>query len=312
MQRSLRLVVAPALLYSVAFVLLTWPWATEFTTRLYADEGDGLQNYWNLWWVREAVTQLHTSPWWTPYLHAPFGVTLLGQTLNPFNGFAALLLPGVSLLVAYNTLVAFSFVMAGLTACWLAYEVSGEYAGAIVAGYLFTFSGFHFAHAQGHMQLVSVEWLPLFVLCWLRLLVRPGWGVAAGAAVALLLTLLCDYYYFTYALLIAGWALAWRTMRAGDWRWWARAGTRGPLAMCGALVLGLCGPLVGALALLSAREPLVGIHEAENFSLDLLALVVPGGHWRFATLTAPYWTRLPGNIHEASVSIGVGALAVGW
>lgn len=308
--RAWRLVLVPALLYGAAFVALTWPWAAEFTTRLFADEGDGLQNYWNLWWIREAVTRLHTSPWWTPYLHAPFGVTLLGQTLNPFNGFAALLLPGASLLVAYNMLVTFSFVMAGVTAFWLAYDVSGEYGGALIAGYLFTFSGFHFAHAEGHMQLVSVEWLPLFLLGWLRLLRRPGAGVAAGTALALLLTLLCDYYYFTYGLLIAGCAFLWRTWRAGDWRWWWRPGARGPLALCAALVALGCGPLVGSLALLSLREPLVGVHNAEEFSLDLLGLVIPGGHWRFADLSAPFWTRLPGNIHESSVGIGLATLAV--
>ena len=132
--------------------------------------------------------------------------------------------------------------------------------------------------------------------------------MAAGAALALLLTLLCDYYYFTYAVLIAAVAVLWHSVQARDWRWWARRGSRGPLALCGALGLILCGPLVGALALLSASGSLTGVHEAEDFSLDLLAIVVPGGHWRFASLTASYWTRLPGNIHESSVGIGIGAI----
>lgn len=39
--------------------------------------------------------------------------------------------------------------------------------------------------------------------------------------------------------------------------------------------------------------------------MDLLAPFMYGGHWRFASLTKPYWSQLPGSIHESSVHFGL-------
>ncbi|HEX5502266.1 MAG TPA: hypothetical protein VFW96_06560, partial [Thermomicrobiales bacterium] len=166
--------VLPALVYLAGFCLLTYPLIRAFPSAFFADEGDGLQNVWNLWWVNLALTRLHTSPWWTPLLHYPGGVSLVGQTLNPFDGFVAVaLLPWLSLVETYNAIVVFSFVMGGVTAFWLARALGGAYWSSLVGGALFTFANYHFAHAQGHLQLVALEWLPLFLLCWQRLLVAP-------------------------------------------------------------------------------------------------------------------------------------------
>jgi hypothetical protein len=41
----------------------------------------------------------------------------------------------------------------------------------------------------------------------------------------------------------------------------------------------------------------------------LLAPIIPGGHWRFAELTRPFWDTLPGNIQESSVDLGFAVLA---
>ena len=60
---------------------------------------------------------------------------------------------------------------------------------------------------------------------------------------------------------------------------------------------------------LNAADPLLGSHAPETFSTDLLAAIIPGGHWRFAELTRPYWDALPGNIQESSVDVGFAVLA---
>ena len=68
--------------------------------------------------------------------------------------------------MAYNTITIFAFVMGGLTMYWLAYHLTRSFWGSLLAGFIFTFSNYHFMHAQGHLQLISLEWIPLFVLCW--------------------------------------------------------------------------------------------------------------------------------------------------
>ena len=71
-----------------------------------------------------------------------------------------------------------------------------------------------------------------------------------------------------------------------------------------------CGPLLLSLVLLNQRDPLNGAHSSADFSLDLGALIIPGGHWRFAGLTELYWGSLPGNIHESSVDLGLSVIAL--
>src|SRR5581483_438647 len=102
----------PLLFYFVFFCLFTWPWIIHFNNHFFIDQGDGFQNVWNMWWVNESVTKLHQLPWHTTMLHYPYGTTLLGQTMNPFNGFMAIfLLKFMSLVQAFNFMVIFSFVI---------------------------------------------------------------------------------------------------------------------------------------------------------------------------------------------------------
>ncbi len=86
--------VIPVLFYFLSFCLLTYPLIRNFNTHFFTDAGDGLQNVWNIWWINTAITQpgIHPSIWHTGMLHWPFGTTLYGQTLNPFNGLAAVAL----------------------------------------------------------------------------------------------------------------------------------------------------------------------------------------------------------------------------
>ena len=47
------------------------------------------------------------------------------------------------------------------------------WSGAILAGVIYTFAPFHFAHLLGHMQVFSLEFIPFYVL---YLLLRPDTG----------------------------------------------------------------------------------------------------------------------------------------
>jgi hypothetical protein len=303
----------PALFYFIFFCLLTYPLIFKFFTHFYADTSDGLQNVWNLWWVNFVILRpdLYPSLWHTNMLHWPFGTTLLGHTLNPFNGFmAAFLLRFLSLTASYNTIVIFSFVLAGATMYWLSYYLTRSFWASLIAGFIFTFSNYHFMHAQGHLQLVSLEWIPLFVLCWYVLLSRPGVLMGVAAAIVLWMILLCDYYYFFYCILAGGVILVWHAAIKKD-PWFAlRRDHFLPLVTFGVVTLLLAGPVVGQLIITNYWDPLLGPHDPLSLSLDLLALIIPGGHWLFNQWTQSYWSKLPGNINESSVYLGLPVFAI--
>jgi len=153
-------------------LVMTYPLIRRFTSAIPGDGFDGWQNYWNLWWVRQALLVEHTHPWFTDMLYAPVGVSLLFHTLNLFNGLTTLPIQlAWGLFPAYNSAVLFSFAMSGLGAYLLARTVLGPRSSrlaAFAAGIIFTFSPFHIAHLLGHMQVISMEWVPFFALYLLR------------------------------------------------------------------------------------------------------------------------------------------------
>lgn len=311
-RRLVKWVGLPLLIYFIFFCIFTWPWITHFRGWYFTDNGDGLQNVWNMWWINKSVVQLHQLPWHTGLLHYPWGVTLLGQTMNPFNGFVGIILMhvfGLSLVHTFNIMIIFSFVVGGLTAFWLCYYFSRSYVASLVGGFIFTFSSYHFAHAIGHMQLVSLEWIPLFILLWWTLLKRPHLWIAIAASVSLFLALFCDYYYFLYSVIIAAFIfiyLYWRKEIPSL----KDKNTYVPLLVFLGLSLLIITPLPLALLRLNAREVLDGAHNARIFSTDLFAPFVDGGFWRFHSWTFGYWRQVKAFVSESSIYLTISLLVV--
>jgi len=164
--------------YLIVTLAFTWPLALNFTRAIPGDGFDGWQNYWNLWWMKVALLEKHTWPFFTDLLYHPTGVGLLFHTLNPFNGLLSLPVQvAFGLFAAYNAVVLFSFTLAGLGAYLLARQMLGPQSSrlaAFAAGAIFTFAPVHIAHLLGHMQVISLEWLPFFALYLLRAALPPA------------------------------------------------------------------------------------------------------------------------------------------
>ena len=113
--------------YLLATLIFTWPLATSLTTAIPGDSFDGWQNYWNQWWIKQALVDRLVWPLHTDILYAPTGVNLYFQTLNPFNGLATLpvQLTG-GLIAAYNAVVFLSWVLGGYGMFLLAQWVIGR------------------------------------------------------------------------------------------------------------------------------------------------------------------------------------------
>ena len=302
---------APAGLYLAIFFLLNPHLLSTLSTHYWFGGADGYQNNWNLWWVNHVLTESGGNPWFTQFLHHPGGTTLLGHTLNPFNGLLAIiLLPFFSMVEAYNLIVVFSFVAGGVTAFWLCRAMTGSYAGSVVGGAVFTFSSYHYMHGDGHLQLTALEWLPLFVLCWIRYGERPTMARGLGAAAVLWLVALCDLYYFAYCVFAGAMFYLWQARRVRDWFFLFRPATA-PAAIAFLLPASLtCGVLVAALVYQHATDPLTGTHSPRDLSMDLLSPFVWGYYWRFRDQVQPLWFPLAKYVTEASVYVGISVIAL--
>ena len=176
---------------------------------------DAYQFYWNLWWVKRALVDLHVNPYVTADLYFPYGAHLYFHTLNLLQDVIAL--PAALLLglpAAYNFVVFLSFTLSGyamyrLSLYVLEHEVDPAgavvHAGsarlaAFVAGAAFTFSSYRSVHLLGHLDLLSTQWLPLFVFFALKTRHEPGWRNPLCSALFLAGTTLTSAYYAAFLL----------------------------------------------------------------------------------------------------------------
>ncbi len=321
--------VAVLLAYLALTLVMTWPLALHLASAIPGDSFDGWQNYWNLWWMRVALLERHTNPLFTDLLYYPTGVGLYFHTLNPFNGLATLPMQlSAGLFAAYNTVVFLSWTLAGygafLLARWVlrgSADARAADAGAFLAGAIFTFAPFHMAHLLGHMQVMSLEWIPFYALYLLRGLeaVRRGASWRRSALLAglfLALNGLCDWYFVLYLLLFTGAALA--------AYWWAEArrperslrrGLRylGPPAAAGLLFALLLAPLLAPMVREALTFDFMVRPAGDLYILSASAadFAVPN---RMHSLARPAGESWVGNqiapLSERTIAIGYVALAL--
>src|SRR5437870_2350220 len=313
--------------YLVLALVFTYPLVINFATAIPGDGYDGLQNYWNLWWVRRALLDLNSSPFFTTDLYYPTGTSLLFHTLNVFNGLWSLPIQLLSnLAITYNVVVLFTFVMSGYGTFLLAKHVTSR--GrlptsdliAFVAGFIFAFAPVRFGHLLGHMQVLSTEWLPFFALSMLRLyehVLSPRRIILP--ALFLGLNALCDWYFVLYSLIFAGLVAFWGVRQSV-----ADVGRKSPIGqrLCSAwtpfVLVTLCFvallsplllPMLREVASASYLQP--PFEETVLLSADLFAFVMPSEfHPLWGEATRSVAERFTSSASERTVFAGFMPLAL--
>jgi len=316
--------------YLLLSLFLTHPLALRMGEAIPGDGFDGWQNYWNLWWVKEALIGLRTSPFYTHLLYHPEGTSLYFHTLNPFNGLLTLpIQQAVGLTASYNSAVLFSFVMGGfggylLALWWMRVPRKGagwpERCGAFLVGVVFTFAPFHFAHLLGHMQVISLEWIPFYALFLLRAC-KGGelWGggglwswwvfYALPASIFLSLVALCDWYYVLYLVIFSLLYVAYRALVASEAWWRAPLQVGAILAGFGALLSPVLVPMVAQAA--GADYLTQPSEEVERLSADLAAFVIPSALHPLWGEAGDHWSQgLTSSFSERTVFAGYLQLAL--
>ncbi len=289
--------------------LYAWRVLAHFGSHLAGHGGDGWQNLWNMWWFKQALAQ-GSNPYYTDMLHQPHGTSLLFQTLNPFNCALALPLDAVfGQPAAYNLVFLFSFAASGFTMYLLVRELSGNRPAAFLAGCVFTFSHFHFAHAQGHMQLTAMEWLPLFVYYLVRVwrTHRLRDGLLMGGALAL--TTFCSIYYFVAGFLVAILAVGWVAVRKPR-QLLSRSLILSVLAGAG-LFMATGGILLISMWVAQTGQTLLQAHDARYWSTDLQAFFIPPWVSIYGSTFSDYWRSWTGNSAECNQYLGYSVILLG-
>jgi hypothetical protein len=337
-----RLHVCALLGYLALVLVMTYPLAREFSRAIPGDGFDGWQNVWNLWWVKRALLVEGSSPYFTRMVDYPVGVFLYFHTLNIFNGLTFLPITlGGGPLLAYNVAVIFSFVAGGYGVYLLALQVLSRASArgrlsrhpaqvaAFLGGLVFAFSPYHMAHLLGHMQLISLEWLPFYALFTINQIdnsvgSQTGASGTQGArkssaggrvryalitALFLVLVAACDWYYAFYMVLFTGLYWLWMVWQRRTWL----APTLGVAAVGLFFVLAtspVLVPLVRESITADYMVPPAG--STERLSADLTAFFTPSElHPLWGSWAGRWADRFTASTSERTVFAGYSVLVLG-
>jgi len=290
--------------FTILTLILTYPGIFKLSTHFMCDGGDGFQNMWNMWWLKTALLDLHTNPYYTTYLHYPDGISLLFQTFNPFNGLISIPLQFLFRMeITYNLIVIFSFIMSGIGMYLLArYLIKNRFA-AFIAGVIYTFCPFHFAHGLGHLQLIAMEWMPFYILYMIKTHREGGWKNGVLGGIFLILTALCSWYYLIYSVLITCIYLIYHLF--ANRRSILNKNLGRDLLILVVTFGVVMSPLLGSMFYAKVTQKFVGEHNPENWSADLTSFFVPSGISTYGRAWfSSIWSKWKGNTAENSNYIG--------
>ncbi|MGD2143024.1 MAG: hypothetical protein PVF54_00955 [Anaerolineae bacterium] len=257
--------------YALLTLVFTYPLVARIGDELVGRGNDLWIFQWNNWWVRKAWSE-GLSPYHTPYMFHPVGVPLYFHSFSWFNSVLWMMLePLAGNLAAHNLTVLLGFVISGYTTYLLVRALAHSQLGAFLAGIVFAF----FRHrGVNHPNLFSVQWMPLVVLCLIRLGRTGRLLYAIGAGIALGLSALCGWQQ---VLLLGLWIVLWLAFNTLTKRWAnprrAILGLLVALAVCALLTAPLLWPIVAKG--LYQREASLKAGALGHGGTDLLTYLLP-------------------------------------
>ncbi len=186
--------------YGAITVVATYPAAWGFFSTIPGYGQDDFQFYWNFWWVQRAIFEEGTHPLFTKMLFHPEGASLVFHTLSLYNT----LILGIpfqwwmGITGTFNLAFLSAFALTGYWTFRLILRVTNDPVSSFVGGLITAFSPYHFAHVQ-HLNLISLQFMPLYILSLVALRDRPGAARGISTGVIFSLLFLCSYHYGLFA-----------------------------------------------------------------------------------------------------------------
>ncbi len=265
--------------------------------------GDAWQNLWNIDHVQRALRG-ETPLFFSNRVWAPEGASLRAHTLSPVNSVpAAILASKVGLFAAYNTLVLFSFVLATATSYRLARHLGASVPGAAAGAFVFAFAPERMARATGHLNLLSIGWLPLALEGLLVASRETGRRRVAGILLGVLgLAALAysDWYLALMGAISAGSFALFEVTRCPRER---RGGVAVALGASGLLAILAVLPTALSLAREQGAGPMTG-HDPNRYSASVTSLLVPSRVQLLSDLTPALTARERLTVWEGSNYLG--------
>jgi hypothetical protein len=296
--------------YFAVTLLFFLPILPRLGTDLLGPPEDNMLFYWNFWWMAEKVLRGAGDLGWSRFIYYPEGSSLVYHTWSFYNlALATALRPLLGPVVTYNVVALHGFVLAGLGAYLFVRYATHDPLLSFVGGLIYSFSSFHVSQAQHHINIESIQFIPFFVLYFIKAMQLGRSSDVAVAGLFLLLNALCDWNYLLFGVWFILFGYVYLALRAHR-------------LVLGTVLRRSALMIIGTVAVLSpwlfrmiemrfmAASPRLDGHD--RVVADVLGFVIPGrDHWLNGyEIVRNLNARFTGNPWETSVYLGIVAIAI--
>ena len=157
-------------IFLILTAILTFPIIVDFGNNA-AGEGcyDKCHMMWRFWW-NEFSSENNLDFAHTNYQFYPNGVNVSGNLAQFTTGLSSLLLNTLGYTGTWNTIWFLGFIFGGYGAYLLSNHFTKNFYSSLIAGIIFTYGTYHMAHANSHIGLTMIVWIPIFILCLFKIL----------------------------------------------------------------------------------------------------------------------------------------------
>lgn len=299
--------------YSAAALLFFWPALRFFSTSLIGPAEDNMFFYWALWHGSESVLNPAFSFMHTHLIYYPEGISLYFCNYYYYGVLITFFLRVFfTLPLIHNLLIFHTFVVAGLGAFFLIRYLAGDFKASLLGGFVYAFNPSHFAHSLHHLTIASIQFIPFFVLFFIKTTREKSKSNIFLAALFMTLNALCDWNYLVFDLvfiLLASLYLLWRR-RADAWEALKR------IIWIPSLALLFLAPLIVPMIWASIGRPFFKIlHGQDIYVADFFSFFVPHPYHFFSAtgLIQKINGALTGNDWEKTAYLGmINLLLIGF
>jgi len=181
--------------YSVFALIACWPVVFHLGRSLPQPCDDPLLNCWILSWDLSHLFNGWNGYWNGPVFHPSTLTLAYSENLLGILPLALLIHPFTdNIILVHNLLILLSYPLTGICMYIFCKRLFGDRKAAFLAGLFFAFAPYRTAHGF-HLNLLSMQWIPLILLFWLDAMERRTWWSFPLLAVTLAtLCLSCVHY----------------------------------------------------------------------------------------------------------------------
>ena len=201
-------------LYLFCTWLFFYPCLRNISTYLIGPPGDNMEHFWDIWWWNKAAAGKGLSFSFSDYIFYPEGSSLLFHATSFYNFSLAIPLSKIFNRVAvYNILILHSFLLAGVGAFLLIRYITRDSLAGIIGGFIFAFSPFHFVRALCHLTISSIQFIPFFVLYYIKSLKGASRKDLLLACLFFFLNGICSWYSLVFSVYFMGFVYLYLALR---------------------------------------------------------------------------------------------------